>query len=381
MAEVFFTFLRLGCYSFGGPVAHLGYFRKELVERRQWCSDETFAEVIALAQSLPGPASSQTGFALGILRAGIAGGVAAFLGFTLPSALLMLLFAFGHRFLTGSTGIAIVHGLQLAAVAVVSQAIIAMRRTLAPDWRRMVIAAAGLVIALGLVSFWGTLITIAVGAVAGLVLLKQLSIRLLPSLQSVVPKYASLGAAAAFLACFLVPGSSLFGAFYRTGALVFGGGHVVLPLLEETVVARGWVDQQSFLSGYGAAQALPGPLFTFAMYLGAVANTSLQPAVAGVLALVGLFLPGLLLIVAVFPLWTQLRRNRHFQPALAGVNAAVLGILGAALVRPIFVSSVHSATDVLLVAVAVLALTAWKRPSWQVVAGMVVVSLARTSFD
>ena len=382
--EVLYAFLRLGCTSFGGPIAHLGYFHTEFVERRQWCDEETFAELVALAQSMPGPASSQTGFALGLLRAGWLGGMAAWIGFTTPSALLMLAFAFGHRFLTGRAGSGVVHGLQLVAVAVVAQAILAMRKSLAPDAPRMGLAglAAGIVFLAP--PAMGTLLAIAAGALLGWLLMCSGDRPALRLLHFGLPRRAGVVAAATFLALLrglriaaALTGAHLLAvvsAFYRTGALVFGGGHVVLPLLENAVVAPGWVDQQTFLSGYGAAQAVPGPLFTFAAYLGAEIRPTGNPVVYSALALVAIFLPGLLIIVAVVPFWNQLRQRPGVQSVLRGVNAAVVGVLSAAFIRPVCSSALHSAFDVAVAAVAFALLVRWKLPPWIIVVTVAAVS-------
>lgn len=272
--EVLIAFLRLGCTSFGGPIAHLGYFRSEFVERRQWCTEETFAELLALAQSMPGPASSQVAFALGLLRACWAGGLAAWAGFTTPSALLMLAFAFGHKFLTGRLGAGVVYGLQLVAVAVVAQAVLAMQKSLAPDRPRIALALVATGIALFAPAAFGTLLAIAIGALLGQWLLRSGPTLAPPGFRFAVSRAQGVIAGISFLIfLFVLPllanvtdsrSLEVFNAFYRTGALVFGGGHVVLPLLDNAVVAPGWTDQQTFLSGYGAAQAIPGPLFTFA---------------------------------------------------------------------------------------------------------------------
>jgi chromate transporter len=371
-AEVFRIFLRLGVLSFGGPIAHLGYFHTEFVQRRRWCPEQTFAEIVALAQSLPGPASSQVGFALGLLRAGLPGGLAAWTAFTMPSALLMLAFAFGHQFFTGRLGVGVLHGLQLVAVAVVAQAILAMRKSLAPDLPRLALAAA----AAGIVYFGlGTIAAIAAGALAGLLLPRSATIKPSHPLSFGVPRSAAILAAALFIvllcgppvAASLWPSQPLavFSAFYRTGALVFGGGHVVLPLLESAVVAPGWVDQQSFLSGYGAAQALPGPLFTFAAYLGAAIRPSLHPVELSALALIAIFLPGLLLVLVVLPFWSALRQRPLVQSLLGGVNAAVVGVLFAAFLG--CCSVLHSFADLALALAALLALLRWKLPPWIVV--------------
>jgi chromate transporter len=420
--EVLGAFLRLGCLSFGGPVAHLGYFHTEFVERRRWCDEETFGEIVALAQALPGPASSQVGFVLGLLRAGGAGAAAAWLGFTMPSALLMLAFAFGHRLLSGRLGAGAVHGLQLVAVAVVAQAIISMRRTLAPDWARMALAAvAALIVFFNL----GTLLAIATGVVVGLALppgrqptsadrgrIWGTAMPAIPRLaaqnQRVEPfgkLRASSGAPAGvgflpsvvatvvfILLLFGLPvaavlaahyrqehfllweGLAVANAFYRTGALVFGGGHVVLPLLERAVVQPGWVDPSTFLAGYGAAQAIPGPLFTFSAFLGAVVRPAVAPVLISAVALVTIFLPGLLLIVAVLPHWSRLRERPRVQAALRGVNAAVVGVLAAAFVHPVWTSAVHSIRDVAIALAAFVALVRWRVAPWIVVAAVAGVS-------
>jgi chromate transporter len=354
---IFLRFLRLGCTSFGGPVAHLGYFRDEFVMRLNWIADETFAEIVALCQSLPGPASSQVGFTIGLMEGGLWGALAAWVGFTLPSAALMFGFAYGHRFLSGRLGTGVLHGLQLAAVAVVAQAVWGMSRTLTPDRRRLLIAAVAAVMVVVVRSANGQLIALAMGAVAGLILCRGLG-KPDGEWRVAVSRRVSAVAGVLFVVLLLglpfwvaaksLPAVELFSAFYRSGALVFGGGHVVLPLLERVTVARGWVSEVTFLAGYGGAQALPGPLFTFAAYLGAVCAP--LPGVRGaVVALVGIFLPGLLLVVAVLPWWNRLRANVAMQAAIAGVNASVVGVLLAALYRPVWTSSVSSVWDVLIV--------------------------------
>jgi len=354
---IFLRFLRLGCTSFGGPVAHLGYFREEFVNRLGWIADETFAEIVALCQSLPGPASSQVGFTIGLMEGGLWGAVAAWTGFTLPSAVLMFGFAYGRPFLSGKLGNGILHGLQLAAVAVVAQAVLGMSRTLTPDRRRLLIAAAAAVLVLVIRSANGQLIALAIGAVAGLVLCRGRG-RGNGEWRIAVSRKTSAIAAVLFVVLLLglplwvavkpLPTMELFSAFYRSGALVFGGGHVVLPLLERVTVARGWVSEATFLVGYGGAQALPGPLFTFAAYLGAVCKP--LPGLRGaVVALVGIFLPGLLLVISVLPWWNWLRSSAPMQAAIAGVNASVVGVLLAALYRPVWTTSVTSVWDVLIV--------------------------------
>ncbi len=376
---IFVRFLRLGCTSFGGPVAHLGYFREEFVNRLRWITDESFAEIVALCQSLPGPASSQVGFTIGLMEGGLWGALAAWAGFTLPSAALMFGFAYGHPFLSGRLGAGILHGLELAAVVVVAQAVWGMSRTLTPDLQRLLIAAVAAMMVLVVRSANGQLIALAMGAAAGLVLCRGLGKRN-GEWRIAVSHRASTVAGVLFAGLLLglplwvavrpSPAAELFSAFYRSGALVFGGGHVVLPLLERTTVARGWVSEATFLAGYGGAQALPGPLFTFAAYLGAVCKP--LPGLRGaLLALTGIFLPGLLLVIAVLPWWSRLRSNAWMQAAIAGVNASVVGVLLAALYRPVWTSSVGSRWDALIVLVGILLLTVVKaRPL--VVVGLIV---------
>ncbi len=387
--EVLLVFLRLGCTSFGGPIAHLGYYRKEFVERRKWCGESTLAEFIAIAQSLPGPASSQVVFALGIMRAGWAGGLAAWIGFTFPSAVLMLAFAYGHSFLGGSVGNGLLHGLRLVAVAVVAQAVLGMQRSLAPDRVRIALA----ILATGLVLFLpaqgATLIAIAAGAAAGLLLFRRQIDAGSDYVGMNLSKAAGLTSAVVLLALLVIlplaahlfssMGLAVFSAFYRSGALVFGGGHVVLPLLEDSVVARGWVSQQTFLAGYGAAQALPGPLFTFAAYLGAEVRPSPNPFLYGLLALVALFAPGLLAMTAVLPFWSALRRNRYVRASLKGVNASVVGVLIAALFQPLWTSTIHTPADFWIALLAFALLALWKIQPWIVVACVAAISAIANS--
>jgi chromate transporter len=386
--EVFLVFLRLGCTSFGGPIAHLGYFQQEFVERRKWCSQATYGELIALAQSLPGPASSQVGFALGILRAGWLGGLAAWLGFTLPSAVLMLAFAYGQATFAGAHVLALLHGLQLVAVAVVAQAIVAMQRTLAPDLARIAVATAASALVLFTVSQFATLAAILLGAIAGRIFFYSPTHEIQEPIHLALPKAAGVAAGVSFL--FLLGFSAVFSsspspsslgvfsAFYRSGALVFGGGHVVLPLLETTVVAPGWVDQPTFLAGYGAAQAVPGPLFSFAAYLGANIGFHSQvgsPLLLATLALLSLFAPGLLAVAAILPFWSTLRANPSIRAALTGMNAAVVGILLAALYRPLWTATIHAPSDFCIAVFAFALLVLWKTPSWLVVAAVASISV------
>jgi chromate transporter len=380
----FRVFLRLGCTSFGGPIAHLGYFRAELVERRQWCSEETYAEIIAVSQSLPGPASSQTAFSLGLLRGGWLGGLAAWMGFTLPSAALMTWFAFAERSLHGKMGTAVVHGLQLSAVAVVAQAILVMRKRLAPDWQRVLIALIALVIAMFGTASVSTFLAIVAGAFCGAIFLHGDAGPRLPPLDFRISRRA--GAVAGILYLLLLVASAIIpktrpdmvqagSAFYLSGALVFGGGHVVLPLLEHAVVSPGWVTQASFLTGYGFAQALPGPLFTFAAFLGAAIQPSHSRIALGLVALIAIFLPGLLAMTAALSFWSRIRDSRALQTTLPGINASVLGVLAAAFLRPVCSTAIHSAPDSLLAAAALALLTIGNVRPWMVVLATVAASV------
>ncbi len=383
--EVLLAFLRLGCTSFGGPIAHLGYFRAELVERRKWCSESELAEIIAISQSLPGPASSQTGFALGILRAGWLGGLVAWTGFTLPSVMLMIAFSYGHSFIGGRIGNALLHGLQLAAVAIVAQAVLAMQRSLAPDRIRIALSVGATALALFLPPQVATIAPIVLGATAGLLVLRSGEETIGDPVDLRLSK--SVGAASAFAfflllfalpilaRVFAAPWIDVLSAFYQTGALVFGGGHVVLPLLENGVVARGWVTQQSFLAGYGAAQVLPGPLFSFGAYLGASVRPTPSPILFGLLGVVGIFTPGLLAMAAVLPFWSAIRGNKPMRCALKGINASVVGILIAALFHPLWTATILRASDFWIALLGFALLTAWKIQPWLVVSSVAVASI------
>lgn len=385
-AEVFGAFLRLGLTSFGGPIAHLGYFRNELVLRRRWLDDRAYGDLVALCQFLPGPSSSQVGFALGLSRAGWPGALAAFAGFTLPSALLMVLFATLAPRLDGPAGAGALHGLKIVAVAIVAQAVWGMARSLCPDRPRAGIAVAAVAVLAFVPGAFGMIGAILAGAVAGLVLCRGAA---QPAAPAVLPlsRAGGIAALAAFGAGLvllpLLAGSSqawaVVDGFYRAGALVFGGGHVVLPLLEGEVVARGWVTQDAFLAGYGAAQAVPGPLFTFAAYLGAVLGPEPSGWGGAALALGAVFLPGFLVLAGALPFWNALRARPAPQAMMQGANAAVVGILGAALYHPIFTSAVGGLPDLALAAACFVALTVWQAPAWAVVlagaAGGIVLSL------
>ncbi len=385
---IFLAFLRLGCTSFGGPIAHLGYFRSEFVNRRQWLSDDAYADIVALSQFVPGPASSQTGFALGLMHGGLQGALAAWAGFTLPSALLMLLAAYGLSYTESSAARGLIHGLKLLAVAVVAQAVWSMGRNLCPDRQRAGLAFLAAALLIAVPSAGLQLAIIAVGAVFGLGFLRttvqtapaSLGIRIsqtsaLLAISVFVLLLAGLPAVAALSQSGL---AALANAFYRTGALVFGGGHVVLPLLQETVVKPGWVARDDFLAGYGAAQALPGPLFTFAGFLGAKSAFGPGGVAGALVALIAIFLPGMLLLYGVLPFWDRLRTKASIRGALNGVNAAVVGILGAALYEPIWTSTIHQPLDAALALLAFAALAVAKLPVFAVVAMAAAAGMAST---
>lgn len=375
--EVFWVFLRLGLTSFGGPVAHIGYFRTDIVERRRWLDAATFADLVALCQFMPGPASSQTGMAIGLLRAGPAGMFAAWLGFTLPSAVAMALFAYGVASLGDVSQAAWLRGLKLVAVAVVAQAVWTMARSLAPDRTRATVAVAATLVALAVPSSLGQIAAIALGGLVGLALPRPATDGVgKASLAVRIPRSLAIALLAIFFALlFLLPpvasqgghALALFNAFYRAGSLVFGGGHVVLPLLQAAVVPPGWVSNDAFLAGYGATQAMPGPIFTFAAYLGAIEAPFPNGWLGAILATVAIFVPSFLLIGGLLPFWDSLRHIPAVQAALRGVNAAVVGVLLAALFTPIWTGAVHSAPEFGIALTAFLALTAWTLPPWIVV--------------
>lgn len=386
IAEIFRAFLMLGLTSFGGPIAHLGYFRTEFVWRRKWLDEQGYADLVALCQFLPGPASSQVGFALGLQRGGFAGALTAWAAFTLPSAALLLLFVYGANFLAGPAGSGIIHGLKLVAVAVVAQAVWGMALNLCPDRQRAAIAASSVFLVVLLPSAIGQISAIGLGAVLGLWLCSGLKTAEVGHLSMAVSKpvarvsilvFSTLLIGLPLLAAALESqGLALFEAFYRAGALVFGGGHVVLPLLEASVVGQGWVNDSTFLAGYGAAQAIPGPLFTFAAYLGAVVTPEPNGLAGAMIALVAIFVPGMLLLVGVLPYWDHLRKKRKARAAMAGANAAVVGILGAALYDPVWTSAVLSPLDFGIALAAFVMLTAWKVAPWKVVLATAVAGAA-----
>jgi chromate transporter len=375
--EVFRAFLKLGLTSFGGPIAHLGYFREELVIRRKWIDEQGYADLVALCQFLPGPASSQVGFALGLMRGGVLGALAAWSAFTLPSAGLLVLFAFGAAEFTGTIGTSLIHGLKIVAVAVVAQAVWGMAQTLAPDRARATIALGAVLLLVFLAGALGQVMAIAMGGLAGLCFCRADSVPIVGHLKFPVSRRIGFLALILFFGLLLfLPAMasvsqlhtvSLFDSFYRSGALVFGGGHVVLPLLKAEVVRSGWVSIDAFLAGYGMAQAVPGPLFTFAAYLGAVMQQPPNGIVGAAICLVALFLPGLLLLVGALPFWDEFRSYRLAQSAMRGTNAAVVGILGAALYDPLWTSAIFNSNDFALAAAGFLLLTVWKTPPWNVV--------------
>jgi len=371
--QVFLVFLKLGLTSFGGPVAHLGYFHEEFVTRRRWLDARSYADLVALCQFLPGPASSQVGLAIGLSRAGYAGALAAWAGFTLPSAVLMILFAYSLVGLEGLLGSGWLDGLKAAAVAVVALAVLSMARTLAPDRPRATLAVAAAIVALAFPSTWGQVGAIALGGAVGIALLGDGAPSDPSSLPLAVPRTVAVVALIAFFGLlFLLPLAvsllhspllAKFDAFYRAGSLVFGGGHVVLPLLQAEVVPPGWVTNDAFLAGYGAAQAVPGPLFTFAAYLGAVMGGWGM----ALLCLIAVFLPSFLLVLGALPFWEAMRRTALVQAALKGVNAAVVGLLLAALYHPVWTAGIANARDFAVAMTAFLLLFMWQWPPWLVV--------------
>jgi len=376
--EVFRVFLRLGLTSFGGPIAHLGYFREDIVARRKWLSEEGYAELVALCQFLPGPASSQVGIGIGLTRAGLPGAFAAWTAFTLPSAIALVLFAFGLTALEGALGTGWLHGLKLAAVAVVAQAVWGMAQNLTPDRQRLSIAVGAAVVLLFIPATWLQIVLLLIGGVIGLALYRGEAAK--PDEEHLPVPIGRRFALACLIVFFLLLGGlpllswliadqalALFDVFYRAGSLVFGGGHVVLPLLQASVEPPGWVSNSDFLAGYGAAQAVPGPLFTFSAYLGAVMTPAPNGVLGAVIALVAIFLPSFLLVFAALPFWQVLRRRPSAQAALKGVNAVVVGILLAALYDPVWTAGVLDGGDFAVAIGAFLLLHFWKVPPWLVV--------------
>jgi len=374
---VFLAFLHLGLTSFGGPIAHLGYLREEFVVRRKWLEERVYADLVALCQFTPGPASSKVGIGIGLAKAGLPGAIAAWTGFTLPSALVLLLFAYGVENFAGGLGGGWLHGLKVVAVAVVAQAVWGMAKNLTPDAPRVTLAVAASVITIIWPTSLGQIGAILFGGAVGLALFRS------GQDEPHVPMNISLGKTAGVLSLILFfallialpllqaayPGQSLalFDSFYRAGSLVFGGGHVVLPLLQSEVVPPGWVSNDAFLAGYGAAQAVPGPLFTFATYLGAMMGPEPNGWLGALLCTVAIFLPAFLIVIGVLPFWDDLRRFQPVRSALTGVNAAVVGLLLAALYNPVWTSGILSAADFALALTAFILLVFWKVSPWLVV--------------
>ena len=383
--EVFKVFLRLGLTSFGGPVAHIGYFRQEFVVRRRWTDEATFADLVGLSQFLPGPASSQVVFAIGLSRRGLLGGLAAWCGFTLPSAILLFAFAQLAASLTGHVAQGAIHGLRIVAVAVVAQAVWGMAQMLTPDVRRALIAVAAAAIVLFVAGSMGQIAAIVLGAIAGIVLCRDILTLPKGHIAFSVSRPVGTACLVAFFAFLfgtpIIAGSlhshplAVFDAFYRSGALVFGGGHVVLPLLRDAVVTPGWISANSFLTGYGAAQAVPGPLFTVSAYLGSALNGPPNGLLGATIALVGIFLPGMLILTGAIPFWDQFRMRTDAQAIMRGVNAAVVGILAAALYDPLWKTSIGGWTDIALALAGFLLLTLAKLPPWLVVVATTVAAV------
>ncbi|MBV8411050.1 MAG: chromate efflux transporter [Alphaproteobacteria bacterium] len=374
--KIFLVFLHLGLTSFGGPIAHLGFFRTEFVDRRRWVDEAHYADVVALSQFLPGPASSKVGIIIGVLRGGIPGALAAWLGFTMPSALALIAFGYGVSALGNLSGAGWLHGLKIVAVAVVAQAVWGMARNLCPDKERLAIAAAATVVVLAVPSSLGQIAAIVLGGVVGWRLLAGETIALIP-LPIRISRMWSVAAIILFFGLLVglpIAASStgshllaVFDAFYRSGSLVFGGGHVVLPLLQAATVQPGWVSNDAFLAGYGAAQAVPGPLFTFAAYLGTVMGPAPNGWLGGLLCLAGIFLPSFFLAIGPLPFWNWFRQHPVMRSVLKGVNAAVVGLLLAALYNPVWTSAIHAPADFAIAVLAMLLLVAWKTPPWLVV--------------
>ncbi len=389
VSEVFRAFFFLGLTSFGGPIAHLGYFRTEFVARRKWLDEKSYADLVALSQFLPGPASSQVGFALGLVRGGALGAGAAWLAFTLPSALLLVLFALGAAVMEGPVSGGMIHGLKIVAVAIVAHAVWGMAKSLCPDRQRATIALLAVLTVVLSTGPLGQVAAIIAGALAGLWFCWKEPENPSSDMHFPVSRPAGMAALGLFLILLLglpvltliAPSQplALVDSFYRAGALVFGGGHVVLPLLEAGVVQPGWVTPDQFLAGYGAAQAVPGPLFTFSAYLGWILEPAPNGLAGAILALGAIFLPGFLLLVGILPFWNAFRKLAWSQALMRGANAAVVGILGAALYEPVWTSAIMGPYEFALALTGFILLEVWKAPSWVVVLitamGGVIISL------
>ncbi|SDR37460.1 chromate efflux transporter [Pseudovibrio sp. Tun.PSC04-5.I4] len=385
--EVFLAFLKLGLTSFGGPIAHLGYFREELVKRRNWLTEEAYGDLVALCQFLPGPASSQVGFGLGLLRAGPLGALAAFLAFTAPSAVLLIVFATWANAFSGPIGLGLIHGLKLVAVAVVSQAVWGMARNFCVDQTRAGLALVAVILIVFFGGAFGQIAAIVAGGLGGYLLCQSDDLVRKPEALFRLKRRTGVIAFGVFavllLGLPLVSGMAedpllgVFSGFYQSGSLVFGGGHVVLPLLEAEVVGKGLVSETSFLTGYGATQAVPGPLFTFAGYLGAEMQTGYSAWIGASVALVAIFLPGFLLLIGGLPFWSVLRQTPAARGVMAGANAAVVGVLGAALYSPVWTSAILEAKDFAAALLGFVLLVSFKAPPWVVV---VVLALTGVGF-
>lgn len=381
--EVFLVFLRLGLTSFGGPIAHLGYFRDEFVTKRKWISEHAYADLVALCQFLPGPASSQVGMGIGLSRLGIWGAILAWIGFTIPSAIVLVLFGLGMTHFEAGAHQEWLHGLKVVAVAVVAQAVLGMGKKLCPDKERITIAVIASVVVLIVHSAIVQILVLVVAGIFGAYFLRTTSE--LPH-EPLHKGRRRIGAVFLFLflailivlpmlrPIFPIQELKLFDSFYRSGALVFGGGHVVLPLLQAEVVPTGWVTNDLFMAGYGLANAVPGPLFTFSAYLGAVSSRLPNGWTGGLISLIAVFLPSFLLIIGALPFWEKLRSIPKIRQSILGINAAVVGILLAALYNPVWTSAIFSAKDVALAMVGFLFLEFWKLPSWAVVIMTVIAS-------
>ncbi len=376
LLQIFLVYLRLGCLSFGGPVAHLGYFKEVFVSRRKWLSEAHYTELLGLCQFVPGPSSSQLGFAIGWNQRGIAGGIMAWLGFTLPSAVLMIGFAYGLVAI-GASAASVIHGLLIAAVAVVAKAVIDLGRKLCPDWPRLLIAATSAGLVHLLATAYTPLLAILLGSIIGIIVFKKSAQSTAPALhdQPFLPSSriawsAIAGFALLLLWALAVSGGSaaaIYAIHYRAGALVFGGGHVVLPLLYDGIVPNGLLTEAQFLAGYSGAQALPGPMFALSANLGTAAHSTSPAWLGGLGALAAIFLPGILLLIGLLPLWNRIRSKHVAQAGLYGANAAVVGLLAAAFINPVLPHGVQHVWDAVAALMAYLALAKFKAPAWLVV--------------
>lgn len=375
--EIFLVFLRLGCTSFGGPIAHIGYFREEFVTRRGWLGERSFADLVALAQFLPGPSSSQVGLAIGLSRGGIMGAIGAWVGFTLPSAIAMVLFALSITAWGNGLPAGALHALKIVAVAVVAQAVWGMARTLCRGVARMAIMVIAACVLLLWVNPWAQVLVMALSAIVGMLFFKPFAHTSHDPLPIRIGRRAGIVMLGMFFSLLIflpmiVQASGnhplmVFSAFFQAGSLVFGGGHVILPLLQAAVVPTGWVSNELFLAGYGAAQALPGPLFTFAAFLGTVMSSTPNGVLGAGLCLLAVFIPSFLLILGVLPFWESIRANARAQAALIGVNAGVVGLLLAAFCDPVWTSAIFTPIDFLFALIAFISLQILRVPPWLVV--------------